>query len=105
MASKMTMVWGSHSGALNIGSMVPVTCTSSQAPTRYSPAIRMTFRRFSSAKKFFISTQSRIQSNQAAITLRKSIQSLLFIPLTNLKTSGTVDGSFLNRGKSHRHNL
>src|SRR6266571_448175 len=52
IASKITMLRGNQSGAPNIGSTVPATCTSSQAPTRYNPAKRMTLRRFSSAKKF-----------------------------------------------------
>ena len=34
MTSSMTIVRGTHSGAPNIGSTVPATCTSSHAPTR-----------------------------------------------------------------------
>src|SRR5205807_3508914 len=51
IASKITMLRGNQSGAPNIGSTVLATCTNSHAPTRYSPAKRMTFRRFSSLKK------------------------------------------------------
>ena len=50
-ASTMTMLRAIQSGAPNIGNTVPATCVSSQAPTRYNPAMRMTFRRLSSAKK------------------------------------------------------
>lgn len=38
-----------HAGASNTGSRVKPTCTTSQDPARYSPAMRMTLRRFSSA--------------------------------------------------------
>src|SRR6266550_4691577 len=48
------MLRGNQSGAPNIGSTVLATWVSSHAPTRYSPAKRMTFRRFSSAKKLSI---------------------------------------------------
>jgi len=48
IASTSTMLRASHSGAPNIGSKVPATCTTSHAPTRYSPAMRMTLRRCSS---------------------------------------------------------
>src|SRR5438105_131716 len=48
IARRMTMLRGNQSGAPNIGSTVPATCTSNHAPTRYSPAKRMTLRRLSS---------------------------------------------------------
>src|ERR1700741_4522460 len=38
-----------QSGAPNIGSTVPATCVTSQAPTMYNPAMRKTLRRLSSA--------------------------------------------------------
>ncbi len=47
------MLRGSQSGAPNIGNTVPDTCTSSHAPTRYNPAMRMTLRRFSSLRNPF----------------------------------------------------
>ena len=40
-----------QSGAPNVGNNVPATWTISHAPTKYSPAMRTTLRRFSSAKK------------------------------------------------------
>lgn len=47
-ASRITMLRISHCGAPNSGNTVLDTCTMSQAPTRYSPAARMTLRRLSS---------------------------------------------------------
>src|SRR5437667_567279 len=54
VASKITMLRGSQSGAPNIGSTVLATWVSNHAPTKYNPAARMTFRRFNSLKKFSI---------------------------------------------------
>ena len=48
-ASNATSVLSTHAGVPKIGSRVSATCTTSQAPTRYSPAMRTTFRRWSSA--------------------------------------------------------
>src|SRR2546430_10782711 len=50
IASKITTLRGNQSGAPNIGNTVLATCVSNHEPTRYSPAKRMTFRRFNSAK-------------------------------------------------------
>src|SRR5215468_2801424 len=46
----MTIARNTHGGASNPGSSVAETCAISHAPTRYSPAMRMTLRRRSSAK-------------------------------------------------------
>src|SRR5438876_12250350 len=56
------MLRGNQSGAPNIGNTVPATCTSSHAPTRYSPAKRMTLRRFSSAKSDILMRQCGISA-------------------------------------------
>jgi hypothetical protein len=50
-ASSPTSVFITHGGASNTGSRVPATCTITHAPTRYNPAMRITFRRFSSPNR------------------------------------------------------
>ena len=51
IASNATSDFITQPGASNTGSNVAATCTISHAPTRYSPAMRMTLRRLSSAKR------------------------------------------------------
>ena len=51
-ASATTTARATHAGTSNSGSTVALTCTSSQAPTRYRPAARRTLRRLSSSNQF-----------------------------------------------------
>ena len=51
-ASTATTAFITQAGASNTGSRVAATCVTSHAPTRYSPAMRMTLRRLSSLMNF-----------------------------------------------------
>ena len=51
IASSATTTFDTHVGASKIGNNVFTTCTTSHAPIRYKPAMRMTLRRWSSASR------------------------------------------------------
>jgi hypothetical protein len=59
ITSTPTTVFITQLGASNTGNRVTATCTINQAPTKYSPAMRMTLRRLSSARSFISSPSAR----------------------------------------------
>ena len=58
-ASRMISARSTQPGTSNAGNNVSATCTINHAPTRYSPAIRITLRRLSSANRSFIGHRSK----------------------------------------------
>ena len=57
-ASTITSARSAQPGTPNAGNSVLATCTSNHAPTKYSPAMRMTLRRRSSLKKLMDYSQA-----------------------------------------------
>ena len=56
ITTSVTSACMAQSGVWKIGSTVPATCTINQAPTRYSPAMRITLRRLSSASRLMVTS-------------------------------------------------
>ena len=68
-ASTITSARKAQPGTPNVGNKVLATCTSNHAPTRYSPAMRMTLRRLSSA--------SRLKASPPWLAMEKASHALV----------------------------